>query len=345
MQKGKTFAVGAALKWMGRHLELWGPGRPGWTFPQWKCTFCRCVPTHTIFHLFIFSFTRADTEFLSRPCASRSVPTWDSPPWPSHLSGRAWWTSPRATWITLWVFCCARLSARWTCLPAWRPSTCPCGRASPAPCSSSASWCTCSTGSTRLGFPWAPCPRPRCTTPCGSSTARSSSKVRERLDAWPLCCGRPPHCTYLAERLAGRQWKEQEPTGIRWPSSVFYYCWDSIGRSLRDVTRWVANICSEALKLEVSIFGSVEVPEMGNDWSAVVVAYEIFTFLWKNKHNWHSSLWSEYFCLWKKGSPVNKLNSKSFCNQLGCPNDRIQVFESTLASFLKWTLPSAAPSG
>lgn len=121
------------------------------------------------------------------PRAPRSELMWDSLPWPSRLSERASWTSPHATWIILWVFCCARPSAQWTCLPAWHPSTCRCGRASRAPCSSSASWCTCSTGSTRLGFPWDLCPPPRCTIPCGSSTAPSSSKVRRwRFVASPL---------------------------------------------------------------------------------------------------------------------------------------------------------------
>lgn len=130
------------------------------------------------------------------PSASCSEPTWDSLPWPSRLSERALWTSPLATWIILWAFCCARLSARWTCLLAWRPSTCRCGRASQAPCSWSASWCTCSTGSTLRGYLWEQCLRPRFTIPCGLCTA-------------PLC-NKVSHTDRRVSRLLCKMWKWQQ---------------------------------------------------------------------------------------------------------------------------------------
>lgn len=132
-----------------------------------------CVPSPTHFQSW---------SLMLLSSASCSEPMWDFLPSPSHLSERASWTSPHATWIILWVFCCARPSALWTCLPAWRPSTCHCGRASRAPCSSLASWCTCSTGSTRPGYPWDLCPRQRCTIPCGSCTDPLYNKVREKWE-------------------------------------------------------------------------------------------------------------------------------------------------------------------
>ena len=147
--------------------------------------FWSCAP-----HLHIFTVLILQILLLS-PSASLSEPTWDSLPWPSRLSERASWTSPHATWIIPWAFCCARLNARWTCLPAWRPSTCHCGRASRAPCSSLASWCTCSTGSTHPDYPWDPFPRQRCTTPCGLCMAPLSNKVSKQTgwregEAWEV---------------------------------------------------------------------------------------------------------------------------------------------------------------
>lgn len=137
-----------------------------------------------VIRIHIFQLTSSLTRFhsfnTSNFFASCSELMWDFLPWPSRLSERALWTSPHATWIILWAFCCARLSAQWTCLPAWHPSTCHCGRASQAPCSSLASWCTCSTGSTHLGSPWDLCLQQRCTTPCGSCTARLYNKVRKQ---------------------------------------------------------------------------------------------------------------------------------------------------------------------
>jgi len=134
-----------------------------------------------IFWLCFLTYTFSQCWYLKLLSpASCSEPMWDFLPWPSRLSERALWTSPHATWITLWVFCCARPSALWTCLPAWRPSICHCGRASRAPFSSLASWCTCWTGSTHPGYPWDLCPPQHCTIPCGSCTAPLYSKVRKQ---------------------------------------------------------------------------------------------------------------------------------------------------------------------
>lgn len=133
-----------------------------------------------MFHLHICTVLILQTLLL--PSASCSEPMWDFLPWPSRLSERALWTSPHATWIILWAFCCARPNALWTCLPAWRPSTCHCGRALRALCSSLASWCTCSTGSTHHGYPWDLCPRQHCTIPCGLCTAPLYNKVRNKWD-------------------------------------------------------------------------------------------------------------------------------------------------------------------
>lgn len=135
-----------------------------------KCTLFYCVPHPHISTVLIL-------EIPLSSCASFSEPMWVSLPWPSRLSERASWTSPHATWIILWVFCCARPNAQWTCLPAWHPSTCHCGRALRALCSSLASWCTCSTGSTHHGYPWDLCPRQHCTIPCGLCMAPLCNKV------------------------------------------------------------------------------------------------------------------------------------------------------------------------
>lgn len=134
-----------------------------------------CIP-----HLHIFTVLILQTPLS--PSASCSEPMWDFLPWPSRQSERASWTSPHATWIILWAFWCARPNALWTCLPAWHPSTCHCGRASRAPCSSLASWCTCSTGSTHPGYQWDLCPRQHCTIPCGLCTAPLFNKVRKKWD-------------------------------------------------------------------------------------------------------------------------------------------------------------------
>lgn len=140
------------------------------------------VKVHNFFFwLWFLTYTCAQCWYLKLlSSASCSEPMLDFLPWPSRLSERALWTSPHATWITLWVFCCARPSALWTCLPAWRPSICRCGRASQAPCSSLASWCTCSTGSTHPGSPWDRCHRQHCTIPCGLCTAPLYNKVRQK---------------------------------------------------------------------------------------------------------------------------------------------------------------------
>ena len=153
------------------------------------------------------------------PSASCSEPMWDFQPWPSRLSERALWTSPRATWIIQWVFCCARQNALWTCLPALHPSTCHCGRALRAPCSSLASWCTCSTGSTHPGYPWDLCPRQHCTIPCGSCMAPLYNKVRK---TWHM--GRHnSSCNYVFSKAdpAIMEWVKSKIFDLNWSKSVF----------------------------------------------------------------------------------------------------------------------------